>query len=205
MLGFGRPQVERAVRPLPVVVVDVDTQHAFEVAAVEDQQSVEALGARGSDEALGDRVRFGRADRRSDDLDAFAAEDVLDKVQASWRACWVVQALSGLGARRSTSSRISSPIGGRPTRHGYVEPLATSRRCQRSSVVGVTTNERQRARGNRRLAAERKTRSEGLSSGRASWRRSTASSWRSTTISSSLNSSERKRNAPTCSRRWTMR
>jgi hypothetical protein len=56
-------------------MVDVDTQHSFEVAAVEDQQPVEALGAHGSDEALCDRVRFGRADRRPDDLDAFAAED----------------------------------------------------------------------------------------------------------------------------------
>src|SRR6266540_1924381 len=78
MLRFGRPQVECAVRPLPVVVVDVDTQHAFEVAAVEDQQPVEALGAHGSDEALGDRVRFGRANRRPDDLDAFATEDVVE-------------------------------------------------------------------------------------------------------------------------------
>ena len=50
-------------------------QDSFEVAAVEDQQPVEALGTHGSDEALGDRVRFGRADRRPDDLDAFAAED----------------------------------------------------------------------------------------------------------------------------------
>ncbi len=75
MVGVGRPQVERAVGPLAVVVVDVDTKHSFEVAAVEDQQPVEALGAHGSDEALCDRVRFGRADRRPDDLDAFAAED----------------------------------------------------------------------------------------------------------------------------------
>jgi hypothetical protein len=78
VLGFGRPQVECAVRPLPVVVVDVDAQHAFEVAAVEDQQPVEALGAHGFDEALGDRVRFGRANRRPDDLDAFAAEDAVE-------------------------------------------------------------------------------------------------------------------------------
>ena len=32
----GRPEFEGAVRPLAVVVVDVDAQHAFEVAAVED-------------------------------------------------------------------------------------------------------------------------------------------------------------------------
>jgi hypothetical protein len=45
------------------------------VVAVEDQQPVEALATYGFDEALGDRVRFGRANRCLDDLDAFAAED----------------------------------------------------------------------------------------------------------------------------------
>ena len=39
---------------MAVVVVDVDMQDSFEVAAVEDRQPVEALGAHGSDEALGD-------------------------------------------------------------------------------------------------------------------------------------------------------
>jgi hypothetical protein len=39
-----------------VVVVDVDAQDAFEVAAVEDQQPVPAFGADGSDEPLGDGV-----------------------------------------------------------------------------------------------------------------------------------------------------
>jgi len=48
----------------------------------------------------------------------------------------------------------------------YVQRLAISRRCQRSSVVGVTTNERQLARGSNWLAAARNTRSDGLSSGR---------------------------------------
>jgi hypothetical protein len=35
-------------------MLDEDAQHALEVAAVEDQQPVEALGADGSDESLGD-------------------------------------------------------------------------------------------------------------------------------------------------------
>jgi len=96
---------------------------------------------------------------------------------------------------RSTSSRISPPIRGRPTRPAYVQRLATSRRCQRSSVAGWTTNERQPDRGSSRLAAARNTRSADFRSARPLCRRSTASSWRSSTISSSLNSSERKRNA----------
>jgi hypothetical protein len=44
------------MRPLRVVVVDIDAQYAFEVAAIDDQQPVEAFRADGSDEALGDRV-----------------------------------------------------------------------------------------------------------------------------------------------------
>jgi hypothetical protein len=47
-------ELERAMRPLRVVVLDEDAQDALEVAAVEDQQPVEAFGADGSDEALGD-------------------------------------------------------------------------------------------------------------------------------------------------------
>jgi hypothetical protein len=56
-------------------MVDEDAEHPLEMAAVEDQQPVEALGAHGSDEALGDRVRLRRADRCPDDLDPFDAED----------------------------------------------------------------------------------------------------------------------------------
>ncbi len=51
-----RTQVERAVRPLAVVVLDVRAEDVLEVAAVEDQQPVQALGADGADEPLRDRV-----------------------------------------------------------------------------------------------------------------------------------------------------
>ena len=50
-------------------------EHALEVAPVHDQEPVEALGAGGADEALGDRVRLRRSHRRLDDSDAFAGED----------------------------------------------------------------------------------------------------------------------------------
>jgi hypothetical protein len=50
----GWLELERAVRPVDVVVVDVDAQDTVEVAAVEDQQSVEAFSADGSDEPPGD-------------------------------------------------------------------------------------------------------------------------------------------------------
>src|SRR6266545_188131 len=69
------PELECAVRPLAVVVVDVDAQHAFEVLAVEDQQPVQTLGAHGPEEAFRDRVCLRRPHGRLDDPDAFAAED----------------------------------------------------------------------------------------------------------------------------------
>ena len=66
------------MRPLPVVVVDVDTEYPFEVAAVEDQKPVETLGTRGSDEAFGDCVRLGRPDGCLQNADLFAPEDLVE-------------------------------------------------------------------------------------------------------------------------------
>jgi hypothetical protein len=70
-----RCEVERAVQPVRVVVIDEDAEHVLEVAAVQDQEPVEAFSAGGADEALGDRVRFRCAQRGFEDLDAFAGED----------------------------------------------------------------------------------------------------------------------------------
>src|SRR5207247_10676062 len=54
LVEFGWSEFEGAVRPLAVVMVDVDAQHAFEVPAVEGQQPVETLGRHSADEAHGD-------------------------------------------------------------------------------------------------------------------------------------------------------
>jgi len=59
-------------------VVDVDAEDVLEVAAVEDQEPVETLGADGANEPLRDRVRLRRSHRRPDDPDAFAAEDLIE-------------------------------------------------------------------------------------------------------------------------------
>ena len=67
------------MRPVDVVVVDVDAQDALEVAAVDDQQPIQALGADGSDEALGDGVCLRRPHRRLDDPDAAATEHVVER------------------------------------------------------------------------------------------------------------------------------
>jgi hypothetical protein len=56
-------------------------------------------------------------------------------------------------ASRSTISRISRRIAGRPARCAKVHRLATRRRCQRSNVAGVMMKDLQRSRDRHRLAA----------------------------------------------------
>ena len=65
-------KVERPVRPLLGVVADIDAEHALELAATEDEQSVEALAPDAADPALDVRVRVRRLDRRPDDPVGFA-------------------------------------------------------------------------------------------------------------------------------------
>jgi hypothetical protein len=67
------------VWPLAVVVLAVNAQDAFQVAAAEDQQPVETFGADGADEALGVGVRLGRAHGRAEYWDAFAAEHLVER------------------------------------------------------------------------------------------------------------------------------
>src|SRR6266536_1552610 len=70
-----RSQVESSVWTLLVEVADVDDEDALELAAPEHEEAIEAFPARAADEAFGVGVRVRRLDRRSDDLDAFTAED----------------------------------------------------------------------------------------------------------------------------------
>ena len=52
---FGGLESESAVGALAGVVLDVDAQDSFEMAAAEDQQVVETLRSDGADEVLGVR------------------------------------------------------------------------------------------------------------------------------------------------------
>jgi hypothetical protein len=61
-------------------VVAVDAEHVFEVAATDDQEVVEAVGANGAHPALGVGVRVRSLYRRADHADAFAAEDLVEGV-----------------------------------------------------------------------------------------------------------------------------
>lgn len=67
------------MRVLGVVVLDVDAEDPFEVAPVEDQQPVAALGAHGANETLGNGVRLWCADRGAHDPDLFAAQDLVER------------------------------------------------------------------------------------------------------------------------------
>jgi hypothetical protein len=73
-----RDEPETAMRTMAVVMIDVDAEDALELAAAGDQEPVQALAPHRADKALGVGVRLGRLDRRSDDLDALAAEDLIE-------------------------------------------------------------------------------------------------------------------------------
>jgi hypothetical protein len=108
-------------------------------------------------------------------------------------------------ASRTTSSRISAAVAGRPgQRCGYVQRRATRSRCQRSSVAGVTNADLRHARrGSTRLSAANNARSACVKSGRATCRSSTRSWWRSSRISISFSRSERRRSTTSSSSRRT--
>src|SRR5215216_6724558 len=78
--AIGREEVERAVRPVLVVVTAVDAEDVLEVAAAEDEDAVEAVGAERSYPAFGVGVRVWRLDRGADHLDALGAEDLVGGV-----------------------------------------------------------------------------------------------------------------------------
>src|SRR5438067_9205513 len=72
---LGRFQVECAMRSFAVVVLDVDVEDVLELAAAEDQQTIEAFAADGAEPALYVGVRVRRLDRRACDLEVAAREE----------------------------------------------------------------------------------------------------------------------------------
>src|SRR5205823_13599041 len=77
--GVGRAQLERSVRTLAVVMVDVLAQDAIELTTAADEQPVEALLTQGANEALGMGVGVGRPDRRVNDPDSLGPEDLVER------------------------------------------------------------------------------------------------------------------------------
>jgi hypothetical protein len=56
-------------------VIDEHAEHTLEVAAIHDQEPVEAFSTGGTDEAFGGRLRLRRSHWGLHHLDAFARED----------------------------------------------------------------------------------------------------------------------------------
>jgi hypothetical protein len=63
---------------MAVVVVDEDAKHVLKLPASDDEEPVEALGADGADEALGDGVRLRRPERRPHNLESAASEHAVE-------------------------------------------------------------------------------------------------------------------------------
>src|SRR5437879_5582120 len=66
------------MRPMAVVVPDVDVQDALELRTAEDQDPIETFAPQRADEAFGVRVGARCPDWRSDDLDALASEHLVE-------------------------------------------------------------------------------------------------------------------------------
>jgi hypothetical protein len=67
------------VRPLSVVVPDVNAKDVLELSAADNQQSVEAFAAGAADPALDVGVCVRRLDGRADDLDLLARQEGVER------------------------------------------------------------------------------------------------------------------------------
>ena len=119
--------VEGAVGSVFVVVGDVVGDDAFELPAVPDEAAVEQFAADGSDPALAERVRHRRPHGSAEDLEVFAAEDLVERdgelagAVADERSA-VVQ-LVGV-AEEQVAGRLCGPCAGRVRGDASEEHLA---------------------------------------------------------------------------------
>jgi hypothetical protein len=63
-----RLQSERPVRPMPVVMIDIDPQYSFQVTWPNDEQPIQAPGADRANPPLRERVRIGCLHRSTQHL-----------------------------------------------------------------------------------------------------------------------------------------
>src|SRR6266498_1988875 len=70
-----RSQLECSMRPVTVVMIDVDAEHLLELSPADDQDPVETVTSDGADPALGKRVRFRGLEGCADHFNTLAAED----------------------------------------------------------------------------------------------------------------------------------
>ncbi len=102
---------ERLVGSMLVVVSDVVADEAFELAAVPDDGAVEDFSADRSDPAFGERVRDRGPDGRLEDLEAFGAEDLVERVD-ELAAAIADQSMSSLEAFVVADEQIAGALRG---------------------------------------------------------------------------------------------
>jgi hypothetical protein len=73
-----RLELQRPVRPVPVVVLDVDSEDLLQVPATHDEQPVQALGPHRPNPALGVGVGVRRLHRRQHHFGVLRAEHVVE-------------------------------------------------------------------------------------------------------------------------------
>ena len=73
-----RLELQRPVRPVPVVVLDIDSQDLLQVPATHDEQPVQALGPHRRDPALGVGVGVGCLQRRQHHSGVLRTEHVVE-------------------------------------------------------------------------------------------------------------------------------
>ena len=114
------------MRSMAVVVLDIGTQRALELAATEDQYPVEALAPHRPDEALGEGVGLRGLYLCSNDRDPLSSKDLIERVcgllSRSWirnrsgdgfsasdharlRACWVTHTALGFSVQPARCTR----------------------------------------------------------------------------------------------------
>jgi len=147
------------MRPVLVVVAAVGAEHVLEVAAAEDEDPVDAVGANGADPTLDEGVRVRGLNWRADDLDALAAEDLVEGVADFVSGSWM-----------RNRNGCSSP--------NCMTRLAISCRSQASSVSGWKEKTVQAGRGIEPLSDAGSARSARVNVGREDFRWRIASSWR---------------------------
>src|SRR6266511_5385790 len=72
-------QLERSVRPMSVVVLNVDPQDLLKVSAADNQQPVQTLGTHRPDPPFRVSVRVRRLHRRNEHLGALRAQHVIKR------------------------------------------------------------------------------------------------------------------------------
>jgi hypothetical protein len=112
-VAVWRGELERTVRPVPVVVACVHAQDTLELPPSKDQDAIETATAHGAHPALRDRVCVRRLHGRPGYLDPLRAKDLVESTTELPVRSWISSRNGGL---RSPSCMTRSRPAARPRR-----------------------------------------------------------------------------------------